>query len=587
MIKLKINHKILLLYVMVGCCLALSIGALLSSKLKKDRFATVYEGFQYRLSHVDFALATFFEGVEAGLLNLTLNDSVRTKNDEEFTNFTQADPDTFQYRISEPEQKIIDLFNNFRETHGYVNSVYMGRENGSFVRSHKRAKPTRYDPRDRPWYTLAKSNPGVVKRTQPYTSVTTPDINVGVVTALVDESGHVYGVVGMDVTLTDLTAYIEEARAGRNGYMILLDENGMMLATPNKLDITKNIYDVYKGNLSPVFGERIGVTTVSSSRGEEYLFFQTSLRSGWRLGIVIPTEEVDGEIRSFVNTIVLAVLASLALLSALTLFGVRKFVIRPLRKLSEGADLIARTGELNHPIQIHTSDEIGGLATSFNKMIDTIGRTEASLKQSEAELKKHRDHLEELVEERTAELRRTQEQLAEIEERSRLLLESAGEGIVGVDGNGKITFANPSAARMLGYSTEELVGQGLHDLVHHTRADDSPYPKEDCPMYKSYALGTVSQVEDEVLWRKDGSSFPAGYSSTPVTKEGTVVGAVVTFRDITERKKMDAELKDYVADLERFNRLVIGREERMIQLKEEINGLTEKLGGEKKYKIVQ
>ncbi len=77
------------------------------------------------------------------------------------------------------------------------------------------------------------------------------------------------------------------------------------------------------------------------------------------------------------------------------------------------------------------------------------------------------------------------------------------------------------------------------------------------------------------------------YTSTPVTKEGAVVGAVVTFRDITERKKVEAEVKEYVADLERFNRLVIGREERMIQLKEEINGLMEKLGGEKKYKIVQ
>jgi len=106
-------------------------------------------------------------------------------------------------------------------------------------------------------------------------------------------------------------------------------------------------------------------------------------------------------------------------------------------------------------------------------------------------------------------------------------------------------------------------------------------------MYKSYALGTVNLVEDEVLWRKGGTSFPAGYSSTPVTKEGAVVGAVVTFRDISERKKVESELKEYVADLERFNRLVIGREERMIQLKEEINGLTEKLGGEKKYKIVQ
>jgi len=89
-----------------------------------------------------------------------------------------------------------------------------------------------------------------------------------------------------------------------------------------------------------------------------------------------------------------------------------------------------------------------------------------------------------------------------------------------------------------------------------------------------------------VLWRKDGSSFYVSYTSVPIRKDEAVIGAVVVFRDITERKKAEAELKEYVADLERFNRLVIGREERMIQLKEEINGLTEKLGGERKYNIV-
>jgi two-component system, sensor histidine kinase and response regulator len=183
--------------------------------------------------------------------------------------------------------------------------------------------------------------------------------------------------------------------------------------------------------------------------------------------------------------------------------------------------------------------------------------------------------------------KRVERELADAEERSRLILESAGEGIIGVEPNGKITFVNPSAVQMLGYSTEELVGQGLHNLVHHSRADGSAYPKEDCPMYESYARGKANRVDDEVLWRKDGGSFPVEYASTPVMKEGTVVGAVVTFRDITERKKMDAELKEYVTDLEQFNRLVIGREEKMIQLKEEINGLMEKLGQEKKYKIVQ
>jgi hypothetical protein len=105
-------------------------------------------------------------------------------------------------------------------------------------------------------------------------------------------------------------------------------------------------------------------------------------------------------------------------------------------------------------------------------------------------------------------------------------------------------------------------------------------------MYASYTRAAENHVTDEVLWRKDGSSFDVGYTCVPMRKGDAIIGAVVVFRDITERKKAEAELKEYVADLERFNRLVIGREERMIQLKEEINGLTEKLGGEKKYKIV-
>jgi PAS domain S-box-containing protein len=186
-----------------------------------------------------------------------------------------------------------------------------------------------------------------------------------------------------------------------------------------------------------------------------------------------------------------------------------------------------------------------------------------------------------------AERKKVQAQVADLEERSRLILESVAEGIVGVDATGKMTFVNPAALQNLGYSKDELVGGVLHDLVHHSYPDGAPYPREACPMYESFALGKANRVDDEVLWRKGNTSFHVEYTSTPVTKEGAVVGAVVTFRDITERKKVEAEVKEYVADLERFNRLVIGREERMIQLKEEINGLMEKLGGEKKYKIVQ
>jgi PAS domain S-box-containing protein len=140
-----------------------------------------------------------------------------------------------------------------------------------------------------------------------------------------------------------------------------------------------------------------------------------------------------------------------------------------------------------------------------------------------------RSRLTVMVEKRTAEL-------AEAEERSRLLLESVGDGVFGVDTKGKVIFINPIAYRMLGYSSEELLGMNVHETTHHSHADGSLYPKDDCPMEKAYTEGSSFSVDDEILWRKDGTNFPVEYSATPIGHGETIVGAVVVFRDITERK---------------------------------------------------
>ncbi len=132
--------------------------------------------------------------------------------------------------------------------------------------------------------------------------------------------------------------------------------------------------------------------------------------------------------------------------------------------------------------------------------------------------------------------------LAEAEERGRLILESAGEGIFGLDTEGRSTFVNPAACRMLGFEPDELVGQRLHPLIHHTYADGTPYPAENCHMRTAYTLGEVKHINNEVLWRKDGTSFPAEYHATPIQKDGELIGAVVTLTDITQRKRMQVEL---------------------------------------------
>ncbi|MEJ2728721.1 MAG: PAS domain S-box protein [Deltaproteobacteria bacterium] len=541
---MKLRYKILLLYVAVGLLILLSIGSFVSSRLKKDRFATVYNGLQNELTHIDFALTNTFYQVEEDLNDLVADETVRIRGDAGFTNFIHADPDTFQYNIGTPEQKIIDIFSRYRKTHKYVNSVYMGRENGSFVRSHKRARPTKYDPRTRPWYILAKENPGQVMRTPPYASVTSSDVNIGTVKALLNEKGEVYGVVGIDITLAGLTDYIENVSVGHKGYMVLLDKEGTFLASQDQSARALTIEALYKDDLRPFFAQTRGFVTVTRNGEKHYLFFYTSPELGWKLGMIIPVEEIDGEVKHFVNKIILVLFVSLALLSVLTISGLQRFVIKPIKKLSDGSRIIAQTGDLNYQIKIKSRDEVGSLAHSFNEMIMSISQAEYALKESEAELKKHRDHLEELVAARTAELEENQKRLEHAEERSRLLLESAGDGIFGVGRDGSVTFINPAGLAMLGYEAEEVIGQQVHALVHHTRADGTAYPVEDCPMHHTLTRGTTAKIDDEILWRKDGTYFPVEYSSVPIAKNGNITGSVVVFSDITERKKAEAALKN-------------------------------------------
>ena len=149
------------------------------------------------------------------------------------------------------------------------------------------------------------------------------------------------------------------------------------------------------------------------------------------------------------------------------------------------------------------------------------------------------------------ELRRAEEALQRVQRDLELILTSAGEGIYGLDRQGLTTFVNPAAAEMLGWEPDELLGKSQHAVIHHTHSDGSPYAAESCPIYAAFSDGAVHRVDDEVFWRKDGTSFPVEYVSTPIChSEDGLVGAVVTFRDITERKQAEESLEQLRRDRE-------------------------------------
>lgn len=120
-----------------------------------------------------------------------------------------------------------------------------------------------------------------------------------------------------------------------------------------------------------------------------------------------------------------------------------------------------------------------------------------------------------------------------------LLLASTGEGIYGVDLDGRCVFINRAGADMLGYRPEQVLGLNMHDLMHHTRADGSHYPAGECPIYQAFRKGEPCRLDCDVLWRADGSSFHAEYSSYPIRDRDQITGAVVTFVDVSERKRAE------------------------------------------------
>ena len=139
---------------------------------------------------------------------------------------------------------------------------------------------------------------------------------------------------------------------------------------------------------------------------------------------------------------------------------------------------------------------------------------------------------------------RAEVETRESKEQLQLMLDSTAEAIYGIDMNGLCTLCNPACFRALGYVHEsEILGKDVHALMHHNRADGSRYPLEECKIHQALHHGSKAYVDDEVVWRADGTCFPVEYWSHPIFHGNQVMGCVVTFFDVTERKKAEEQLR--------------------------------------------
>ena len=205
------------------------------------------------------------------------------------------------------------------------------------------------------------------------------------------------------------------------------------------------------------------------------------------------------------------------------------------------------------------------LQSESQLLLTLIDRNKAEQRRAKAELS--RQH-------RQGEVgwQRVEQVFERIEKQNQLILSAAGEGIYGLDADGKTTFVNPAAERILGWSTEDMVGHDAHLMFHHTHADGSHFPVQQCPIHASFSDGQVHHVDDEVFWHKNGEAIPVEYTSTPIFEMGRLVGAVVLFRDIRERKRAEQQLRDALEEVESLKRrLELENQYLQEEIKAEVN----------------
>jgi two-component system, sensor histidine kinase and response regulator len=242
--------------------------------------------------------------------------------------------------------------------------------------------------------------------------------------------------------------------------------------------------------------------------------------------------------------VILLNIAFVLLLVVVVLSVLIRHVVSPVRALTQAADKLGREGHADfHDLPVVSEDELGVLALTFNRMAREIQGQQELLEARVLERTQELTSANTKLADEVTERKRVEKVQREGEERVRLLLESTAEAIYGVDLDGDCIFCNASCVRMLGYgSPPELLGKNMHRLMHHSRADGTPLPDDACRIYQAFRVGKGAHVDDEVLWRKDGSCFPAEYWSYPILREGECIGSVATFLDITERKRAEAEL---------------------------------------------
>ncbi len=401
-----------------------------------------------------------------------------------------------------------------------------------------------FDPRTRDWYKAAIQSENATF-SPVYKHFVIDDLAISVSKAVYDEEGTLMGVLGTHLLLSSLNEQLKNIVADTDGYAFIVEANtGYLVA--NSID-EKNYTTLNDGTTQRIAIETIDNNAVATAFAQYKASGDTSIYTVGKNGgcfvniqkyslqgielLVVSAVPEAPLMQNVINNIYYSIILNIVIciISIAIGFFISRKLFKPIGSLLGMAERFAN-GDLSQRTSVVRKDEIGRIAGAVNDIAD--------------KLQFHITHLEEIVKIRTEELDRINETLEAQRNHLHLILDSIAEAVYGTDIKGSCTFCNKSCLELLGYSNQEdLLEKNMHQMIHHSRKDGTPFPESDCPISQAIHNGKEIYSNDDIIWKADGTFFNAEYNSHPQYYNGKIVGSVLTFVDISKRKKDEERIK--------------------------------------------
>ena len=455
--------------------------------------------------------------------------------DKNIYSFSIGTPNGEYYGARRNENDFIEIMRNNEETNG--ESWYYS-VNEDMTIGELKGRFGEFDVRTMDWYKKAQSTRSVVF-SDIYYHFVRPAFTVSVSKSILTKEGDFLGVLGVHIVLSDLGEFLADTVRDKRGYAFIAEKNtDLLVANSLGFDnfveedgerMRRNVYDLGNDIVSEAYNmfKQTGVSQFKY-KGIYFNFIYNYRGLNWIVCTAVPENYLMKDVRN--NIFLTSVVVILFLISSIIIYyAITNKLVKPVSILIQSTEKFAR-GDLSTRVPVSRNDELGKITRAFNEMAETIDSLV--------------NDLENKVKERTSALEDLNAQIKEKEEQLRIILDSAAECIFGVDVNGVCVFCNKSCIQVLGYdSEEELLGQDVHERIHGYDTQGYKVKRSDCKVVKSIIDGIGYFSDEETFIRKDGTQINVSYYSYPQFKDGKIIGAVVTFVDITKKKEEEKRIR--------------------------------------------